>query len=127
MFNDVFNTCNLPYKATWGLSGDFVITYIRIEEMIKNNIPVILSFDKGNSDEGISIYYTDGANNFIESQKLSSHYVTITGIIEYSDAMANKIGHKRMLEVSSWGEKFYIDYDEYSTFMSPFTNILYIN
>lgn len=40
--------------------------------------------------------------------------------------MASKIGHKTMLEISSWGERYYIDFDEYSPYLSFFSNILYI-
>jgi len=34
--------------------------------------------------------------------------------------------HKTVLEVSSWGEKFYIDFEDYSSVLSPFANVLEI-
>lgn len=128
VFNDVFDTCNLPYNATWGLSCDFVKTYVRIEKMVRNNIPVIFSFYNGFSDERLKLYTSidEKSYSFNMNDAVSAHYMTVTGIIEYSDEIADRIGHKRMLEISSWGKKYYIDFDEYAPFMSPFANILYI-
>ena len=53
------------------------------------------------------------------------HYVTITGIIE------SKEDNITLLEISSWGKKYYIRYDEYRNFVKKcdnfyFSNILYI-
>ena len=126
VFNDVFDTCNLPYNATWGLSCDFVKTYVRIEKMIRNNIPVIISFDNGFSDDELNLYESNNEKSYQFYDDIKSHYMTVTGIIEYSDEIADRIGHKRMLEISSWGKKLYFDFDEYLHYMSPFTNILYI-
>ena len=128
VFNDVFDTCDLPYNATWGLSCDFVKTYVRIEKMVRNNIPVIFSFDNGFSDEKLKLYTStdEKSYSFNMDDAVSSHYMAVTGIIEYSDEIADRIRHQRMLEISSWGKKYYIDFDEYAPFMSPFTNILYI-
>lgn len=39
--------------------------------------------------------------------------MSIVGVITYSDEVSALIGHSNMLEVSSWGEKYYIDFDDY--------------
>ena len=55
------------------------------------------------------------------------HYVTVTGVEEYSTSDGTKI----MLEISSWGRKYYVNYDEYLEYVRKndnfyFSNILYI-
>lgn len=34
-------------------------------------------------------------------------------IIKYSDEVAGLLKHKCMLRISSWGRKFYVDYDKF--------------
>ena len=41
--------------------------------------------------------------------------MTITAMTEYSDSASELIAHKTMLEVSSWGQKYYIDFEQYCT------------
>lgn len=53
--------------------------------------------------------------------------MTVTGLIEYTPEAAKLTGHKTLLQVSSWGKKYYIDFEEYSKYLSVFSNILTIN
>lgn len=39
--------------------------------------------------------------------------MSIVGVITYSDEVSALIGHSNMLEVSSWGSRHYIDFDDY--------------
>ena len=51
-------------------------------------------------------------------RRANSHYVVATAIYEQEQADGS---YRRMVEVSSWGERYYIDYDEYLDFsMSVF-------
>jgi len=52
--------------------------------------------------------------------------MTATGIIEYSDEVAGLLKHKCMLRISSWGRKFYVDYDKFLEKLAMGTNFLYI-
>lgn len=59
-------------------------------------------------------------------ERSTSHYVVATGIYEETDAAGNK---KRWVEVSSGGNKRYVDYDKYIEITSdlcsnePFSSI----
>ena len=66
-------------------------------------------------------------NKIIERENIKSHYVTVTGMLD------DNIQGKIYLEISSWGKKFYIDFDEYCKFVekngflkTTLCNILYI-
>lgn len=54
--------------------------------------------------------------------------MTATRLIEYTPEAAKLTGHKTLLQVSSWGNKYYIDFEEYSKYLSKyFSNMLVIN
>ena len=64
----------------------------------------------------------DGKSVFKQTSRAKDHYMIITGVLE---------GEKTMLEISSWGKRFYINYHDYMTYIkkydnSFFSNILYI-
>lgn len=51
-----------------------------------------------------------------------------TRLIEYMPDVVKLTGHKTLLQVSSWGNKYYIDFEEYSKYLSKcFLNMLVIN
>ena len=53
--------------------------------------------------------------------------MTATRLIEYTPEAAKLTGHKTLLQVSSWGNKYYIDFEEYSKYLSKyFSNMLVI-
>ncbi len=96
--------------------------YKNIRRMLENNIPVICSIYAWRKK--LKLYKFDEkqhrfVDNYLQLQNggrghllVNNHYVTITGVIEDT----GKYAHGRMLEISSWGEKYYIDYDEYISF-----------
>ncbi len=86
--------------------------YDTIYNNIRNDYPVIMriSYCKGltNDSENETInLYTLQNGKFEGIGKVGEHYVTITGIVK------DTIGSKIWLKVSSWGNCYYIDYDEY--------------
>ncbi|SDB54945.1 hypothetical protein SAMN02910298_02813 [Pseudobutyrivibrio sp. YE44] len=103
--------------------------YEKIKQMISKNIPVIWSLYSPASK--IRLYVSlDGGKTFTNKQVFTnSHYVMITGILEDSNPESK---HPRMLEISSWGQRFYIDYDEYldyvgGSLLSKYcSNIMYL-
>ncbi len=77
---------------------------------------------------GLDTYIWNEKKGYVltEEKPIESHYMTATGIIEYSDEVAKLLKHKCMLRISSWGRKFYVDYEKYLEVFSMRTNFLYI-
>lgn len=120
---------NIELTADWNI--DALSTQDFIFEMLDNDIPVTLAI--GPDDNfGVKFYnalvYSTDKSYYLEDEKggvENDHYVTVTGAIE------NKIKDNIILEISSCGEKYYIDFDEYEVFVAQhsnytFSNILYI-
>ena len=119
----------MPRKVRWCFSKKKILP--RIRDMLERDIPVTISagpqllFSKRRRT-GISLYTRDEDGGFIlpswRGSLVRDHYMTVTAVIERDG--------KTMLEVSSWGERYYIDWDEYlkyiNTFGTFFSNIMYI-
>ena len=122
--NVFFKKNNMPYRAKWGVNKNKL--FASIVEMLDADIPVMISVGPGLfKKDRIDFYEYNPAriNKFVPVIKCKDHYVTITGIKEYND--------KVFLEISSWGEKYYINFREYTDYVSRndnylFSNILYI-
>ena len=131
--NRFFRKKKLPYRAKWGMSGKKLLP--RLREMLENDIPATLSIGPGFfHKDRLPLYALKlDKNGDIESGNLKysvkrngstkDHYVTVTGMIEDDDRL--------LLEISSWGRKFFIDYKEYTDYVKKcdnyiFSNILYI-
>ena len=100
------NNCLSKYncKTNWReLAGP---TYANIKSMLGNNIPVIMAFYR--KDGSNLRYYTLNGSTLDYYYKADSHYFVVTGIYENP----NKPG-LHYLEISTWGQKKYICYEEY--------------
>ena len=128
-FNFLCWSNNIELTADW--NTDALLTQDIILEMLDNDIPVTLAI--GPDDEfGVDFYndlcFTTNDSYYLENKGkefVEDHYVTVTGAIE------NRIKDNVILEISSWGEKYYIDFDEYEVFVAQhsnyiFSNVLYI-
>ena len=51
---------------------------------------------------------------------MNGHYATITGLL------IDNVKGQTMLEISSWGKKFYVNFDEYLDYVGITSNIVYI-
>ena len=119
----------VPHKARWCFSKRKLLP--RIISMLENDIPVTISagpqllFPKRRKT-GINLYVRDKQGELIlpgwRSGTVRDHYMTVTAVIETPE--------HTLLEVSSWGERYYIDWAEYvkyiNTFGTFFSNIMYI-
>ena len=119
----------VPCRASWCFSKKKMLP--RIISMLHNDIPVTISagpqllFGKSRRT-GVALYIRDKQGGFSlpswRSGLVRDHYVTVTAVIETRD--------RTMLEVSSWGERYYIDWSDYlkyiNTFGTFFSNIMYI-
>lgn len=115
------------YKVRWGVLPKR--QFACIKEMLENDIPVVLSIGPGLIRERkkelplYSLNEPDGKPHFTQVNSVKDHYINVTGIIETENST--------MLEISSWGKRYYIDYNEYRDFVRKhdnylFSNILYI-
>ena len=105
----------LSIKTSWSWTKG-IDRYEAMKNMLANNIPVIWglhSAEACKADEKELALYKIQDNNVKEIEWVSSHYVVATAIYEQEQADGS---FRRMVEVSSWGERFYIDYDEYLDF-----------
>lgn len=132
--NNYYSLHDIDLKATWGVDKDDILD--KTIEMLKNDIPVTLSigpYALGLKDGyGVNFYIEDTSsstpayiNRPWSSDKVNNHYVTVTAVI------IDDITNKTYLQISSYGEKYFIDYDEYEEYigykLSGFSNILYIS
>lgn len=118
------NTPNL-----WGKKG---ITFYRqyTDEFKPNNAQsndnIPINPDTKHTEPSAEMETPIIINRYKKAQELvNSHYVTVTGIVK--DDYEGRI----MLCISSWGEKYYIDYEEYRDYISEYggtftSSIVYI-
>lgn len=121
---------DLGLKAAWRWKLSYYDMLDIIEEMLALDIPIILSIGPNWPNlwgkKGISFYerkeidFPDIDSSFLKvkpyyyhavQQGINGHYVVITGIVK--DEIAGRI----MLCISSWGKKYYINYEEYRDYI----------
>lgn len=118
---------HLPYKCHWCFSKNKMLN--RIKGMLSNNIPVILCIPK------TIIHLGDYQNLVLYDEALNAvartngHFVVITGIYIHKDSSNHQTIY---FSISSWGQKYYISYEEYLHFAKkhPFSllgNIMQIS
>lgn len=99
--------------------------YQKMQSMISRNIPVVWALYSRKGAVRLYVKSNDGMGYKDVGITTNNHYVTVTGIIE------NVPSHRKLIEISSWGKCYYIDYDEYleyvgSSLISKYcSNILY--
>ncbi len=124
------------YHARWFVRPSVMLD--RIKEMLSNDIPVLIAVGPGFfRKDKVNLYDktedAEGRLHFKPINKTKDHYVTVTGIIEAENCtgLGGESGPKTLLEISSWGKRYYMDYDEYRRYVKKcdnpyFSNILYI-
>ncbi|SHI77878.1 hypothetical protein [Pseudobutyrivibrio xylanivorans] len=121
---------NINVKASWRGREGVSSLYNKMKAALLEDMPVIWAFYNLKSSHRIQFYkYIDGKfkdTYFDEQDKehkyddVNSHYVTVTGIIERE----NNGYLERWVEISSWGSKYYVNYDEYENFVRNAGGIL---
>lgn len=100
-------------------------TALTIEDMIDRNIPVVFSYHTFDKNEYLHLYRNIAsarAMNMKDYERTVSHYMTIVGYQKYIDDTS--MDYHYILKVVSWGEVYYVNYDEYMQKLSYVTNIL---
>lgn len=128
-----YNMCNrLGLNITWSHSKIKMLS--RMKEMLENDIPVPLCISSNDRGGEGGVYFYDWLPTENEPYHFATkrypyavegHFVTVTGL------MVDNVKNQTILEISSWGRKYYVNYDEFikyvekhSTFAS--SNIVYI-
>jgi len=111
-----------------GLFNDSENEYEKIVDMLNNDIPVIMSYE--NKKAPLSFYeyscFSGDKDYVVARDDIDSHFWVVTGI------ELDKNG-KRYLKVASWGETYYVSWDEYvdrcgnSIHDDVGTGVLYLN
>ena len=98
-------------KAKWNGIHGHINMLSTMDEMLGNNIPVIWGLYRYNRK--ITLYSYDSINDtYKATASTNSHYVNAIAIIHNDTPI-----HNTMIKVSSWGQIFYIDYDEYLAYV----------
>lgn len=131
LFPHLLRNAGLSLRCRWGISGRKLP--LRIEEMIRNDIPVILNVPKlsippKNRRDKLNFYIlrdVEGSGPVLtRGASTAAHFVVVTGVFREGD--------KTYYQISSWGKKYYIDADEFAAFTKKtllggvLGNILYI-
>lgn len=118
--NRYFWKNKMPYRAFWCASDRKMVR--RIHQMLKEDMPVILSigpnFPMFWRGEKLT-FYRKVNDTFMAAVKTKAHFVTVTG------------WEGRMIQISSWGKEYYIDYGEYRDYVKKHScplvsNIVYV-
>lgn len=128
-FNRYAHRYDLPLHAKYHC---FINSRGMLELILKslqNDLPVILAigpnFPKFWKKNGVIFYTKNGTDSFTPCcHDVHAHYVTITGVYFPPS-------HPPMLEISSWGQKYFINFREYREYIKTHSNritcgILYI-
>ena len=124
-------------SSKWDYVQDYESDYDNMKEQLNKGVPVIWAVNDFGGDKVPFHEYDSTTGTYIHHPKdndpikvkgggASSHYVVATGIYEDYDDNGEK---RRMIEISSWGEKYYVDYDQYIKVVSdnplnqPFSSV----
>lgn len=113
----------LPYINHWCYSRKKL--FGRVADMLQNDMPVILCIPKAQGRKASRDLLPLYNENAVRTNGTNGHFVVITGI--YQDETTSKI----YFEVSSWGQRFFIEYSEYLHYQKThlngiFGNIMYL-
>ncbi len=107
----------IPYRAIWCVSKKKL--WKRMEAMLKDDKPVILSIGPNWPNRWgksyLSFYQKDGQENYRRVTRTRAHYVTVTGMDD------------TWLKISSWGKKYYINRQEYDSYVRSSSNYVFSN
>lgn len=111
---------SLPFKCRWCFSTSKLLP--RIERMLDEDTPIIMCIPRtfGSKKDRLPFYNREP----VKVTSTCGHFVVVTGISVYQNEI--------YLEISSWGNKYYINLDEYIEFqkhhiMGLLGNILLIS
>jgi len=122
--NRVFRREKLPYRAKWSIGRRRLEK--RLPEMLEADIPVLLSVGPGffHKGQSLALYRRKEDGRYERVNSMRDHYVTVTGQLRAESAQGIEAGEV-LLRISSWGEEFYIRFDEYMDHVKKYDNFLF--
>ena len=125
----IYNICERNHM---GLEGNWAPAFNSrkcleiMKEMFEDDIPVMFSyftFDGENNSKSLYRQFEMEDGKIKEDSPVASHYMTATGIVEYSEDVKEILGFQRAIKVATWGQQFYMNYDDIGNHLDLFTNI----
>ena len=115
--NRMLKKSELPFRARWSVGRKRFLK--RLPEMLKDDIPALLSVGPGffHRKERLPLYHKDASGAFTRANSMRDHYVTVTGWEQVEDV--------KWLHISSWGESFYVNLEEYLEHVKKYDNFLF--
>lgn len=102
-----FRRHGMPYTARWCLASGRL--WERIEEMLRADIPVIMSvgpnFPLIWGDKCVRFYALSPAGGYVPASRAKAHYFTVTGL------------DGEWLRISSWGRRYYLRRREFEDYV----------
>lgn len=115
--NRYFRKEGIPLKASFCVRGGKL--WNRISAMLAHDIPVILAvgpnFPIPGKRHKLDLYEKDGRGNYRTACQVCAHFVTVTGM------------DGDYLKISSWGKEYYIDCQEYFSYVRKYSSFLVSN
>ena len=106
----------MPYRARWGCTPGKMRE--RIDDMLRRDLPVVLSiggdFPFFWKRSRLKLYQKTQAG-WKTAASARAHFVTITG------------RQGNMMQISSWGKEYYIDWNEYQQYAKRHSSYLISN
>ena len=118
-FNLCAKRCGVDVRAGWSASG--AKFWNRLETQLKNDLPAIISigpnFPHVWGDERLPLYRKT-AEGYAEAGRTKGHFLTVIALDD------------EWLEVSSWGQRLYLERSSYADYMrrqgALLTNLLFL-
>ena len=116
-----FRDYDMPYTARWCASRSKL--WLRIEEMLRQDLPVIMSvgpnFPIVWGNKKACFYVNKREEGLVPAANVKAHYFTVTGMDD------------KWLRISSWGRLYYLNRQEFEAYVREhsagfISNILYI-
>ena len=106
-----FHRHGMPYTACWCFAPGKL--WNRIEEMLREDIPVVMSvgpnFPLIWGDRRVRFFVRNPAGDYIPASGARAHYFTVTGL----DA--------DWLRISSWGRQYYLKREEFAEYVRRYS------
>lgn len=104
----------LPLRASWKCFLNSPRMLACMTEMLESDLPVIFSVGPNTpwvfGKKTIGMYRRENGGEIKEVDRVSRHYVMLTGIETGPD-------DRTLLTISSWGRPYYLDYNEYREYV----------
>lgn len=117
-----YSMCNnLGLTVQWCSSKKRMLP--RIIDMLEQDIPVPLCISYNEKGGGVHFYdwrptesepFYFGVKNY--KSTVEGHFVVVTGLL------TDKVKNQTILEISSWGRRYYVNYDEFLEYVNNYSN-----